>query len=92
MQLEQTIRLSSVLGLTPLEYSVPESSGSRRIKIYTVPKAVSTDGYFIAITPAGATEIIPPSRGNSTTLLADYTLVGNGDTTIHFIHEEVRNA
>lgn len=92
MELGTNINIAGINGLQGLEHTLPESETNRRVKIYQVPESVSADRYYISITQPGAVEIMPPSRGKDTLLLADYSQDQEGKVTINYINEEVKNA
>ena len=92
MELGINIKITGIRGATDLDCSIPESDQSRRVKLYLVPVAVSTDQYYISITMPGGTEIIPPCRGKDTLLLVDYHLSETEETTVNYINEEIENA
>jgi len=91
MNLGKTIQLPGIRGAHDLDCAIPDSGKTRRVKVYQVPAAVSDDQYYVSITEQGATEDIPPCLGRDTLLLADYSLSGDGESTINYIHEEVNN-
>lgn len=84
----KTIQLPAnpALGLDVLDYTLPESTTTRRIRVYGVPAAVSADNYFISITDIGGVETIPPSRSRDTLRLVDFTLDAGGRAITHYIH------
>ena len=92
MDLGTTIQLPGIHGAQDLNYTLPNSDQHRKIKVYLVPVAVSTDQYYISITIPGGSEIIPPCRGKDTLLLVDYHLSETEETTVNYINEEIENA
>ena len=92
MQIGINIQLPGIRGASNLDYTLPESNQLRKIKVYLVPVAISSDQYYISVTLPGGSEIIPPCRGKDTLLLADYHLSNTGEPTINYINEEIENA
>ena len=92
MKIGIQIQLPGIRGASNLDYTLPDSDQSRKIRVYLVPVAVSTDQYYISITMPGGTEIMPPCRGKDTLLLADYHLSDTGEPTINYVNEEIQNA
>ena len=92
MKIGIQIQLPGIRGASNLDYTLPDSDQSRKIKVYLVPVAVSTDQYYISITIPGGSEIIPPCRGKDILLLVDYHLSETDDTTVNYINEEIENA
>jgi hypothetical protein len=92
MQLGNHIELPGIRGATNLVCDIPAPETSRRVKIYLVPETLSADRYYVSVIPAGARESVPPSRAKDTVLLADFSQDDEGNVTINFIHEEIKNA
>jgi len=92
VELGTNINLPGINGVQDLEYTLPEPETNRRIKVYQVPESVSADRYYISVILPGTVEIMPPSRGKDTLLLADYSQDQAGKVTINYINEEVKNA
>lgn len=94
MELGQHISMPEVpvLGLPAMTADLPDSPLRREVKIYRVPESVSSDRYFISATEAGGAEVVPPSRSKDNLLLARYTLSPDGEASISYLHEEVKNA
>ena len=92
MQIGINIQLPGIHGAGELDYTLPESNQLRKIKVYLVPVAISSDQYYISVTLPGGSEIIPPCRGKDTLLLVDYHLSETEETTVNYINEEIENA
>lgn len=88
----KTIQLPAMpgMGLDALDYTLPAGTTTRRVRVYSVPAAVSADRYFISITDIGGIETVPPSRSRDTQRLADFSLDANDNATTHFIHPSYR--
>lgn len=93
MKLNQHISIPeiSALELPAMSADLPDSALRREVKIYKVPEIVSADQYFVSVTEAGGSEVVPPSRSKNTRLLARYTLGPDNETSIAYLHEEVKN-
>jgi hypothetical protein len=92
MILGTNIQIPGIRGAQDLDYTLQESDQPRRVKVYLVPKTISTDQYYISITMPGGAESVPPCRGKDTLLLADYHLSDIGEATVNYINEEIENA
>ncbi len=87
MELGNKITLPGVMGMDDINCELYPPAASRTVKIYCVPRELSSDGCFIAITDAGQTEIVPPSRGKDTTLLVKFSQNEEGLVTSSWIHD-----
>lgn len=94
MQLGQQISIPAVsaLGLDSMDADLGASDLRREVKIYQVPQPVSDDQYYISVTEAGGIEEVPPSRSRDNLLLARYDLGADGDVSVKYLHEELKNA
>jgi hypothetical protein len=92
MKLGTKINLPGIRGVSGLEHTLSTPSAQRRVKVYLVPESVSSDRYYISVTPVGAIEVLPPSRSKHTLLLADFSQDGAGRVTINHVNKEVTDA
>lgn len=92
MQLGTHIELPGIRGAADLVCDIPAPDTTRHVKIYLVPEALSADRYYVSVIPSGARESVPPSRAKDTVLLADFSQYDDGEVTINFINEEIKNA
>ena len=89
MRMGNTINITGVTGASDLSCEVPAPTTQRRVRVYLVPADLVDDRYFISVTDAGCSEIIPPCRSLDTVLLVDFSQDADGRAVLNFQHPEV---